>query len=64
MVMVQKHGQMAPNMKDNTFKEKNMERVDLRGQMEVRITDNLWKIISKVKESIIGQTEENMMAHG
>ena len=55
---------MAPNMKDNTFKEKNMERVDLRGQMEVRITDNLWKIISKVKESIIGQTEENMMAHG
>jgi len=55
---------MAPNMKDNTFKEKNMEREDSRGQMEVRITDNLWKIISKVRVSIIGQTEENMMALG
>lgn len=64
MVMVQKHGQMALNMKDNTFKEKNMEREDSRGQMEVRITDNLWKIISKVRVSIIGQTEENMMALG
>jgi hypothetical protein len=37
MEMDWKHGQMAPSMKDNMFKEKNMEQGDSHGLMEVLI---------------------------
>lgn len=40
MVMDWKPGQMAPNTKANTFKEKNMELEGSHGLMEVHIMDN------------------------
>ena len=64
MVMDQKPGQMVPDMKANTFKEKNMGLEGLHGLMEVLIMDNSQKIISKEQASIIGLMEENMKALG
>lgn len=59
-----KHGRMVPNTTVNIFMEKNMGKVGLHGQMAVLILVLLKKIIYKVMELIIGQTEDNLSEHG
>ena len=64
MVTDWKPGQMAPNTKANTFKEKNMEPEGSHGLMEVPIMVILLKTTSKVKENITGLMEESTTVTG
>ena len=64
MVTDQKPGQMVLNMKDDTYRVKNMVLVDLHGLMVLHIMVNSQKTIFKVRENTIGQTGENMMGYG
>ena len=59
-----KLGRMVPNTTVNIFMVKNMGKVGLHGQMAVLILVLLKKIIYKVMELIIGQTEDNLSEHG
>ena len=49
---------------DYMYKEKNMEKVNLHGLTEVLIMENLLRTISKVRESIYGLMDVNMMENG
>ena len=51
---VLKPGQMAQSMMDNMFMERNMDKVDLHGLMEVLILDSLKKTIFKDMVHTIG----------
>jgi len=59
-----KHGQMELNMKECTFKERRMAKVNSLGLTDQPIMENLLKIILKEEESIIGLTVENTMDNG
>jgi hypothetical protein len=55
---------MVPNMKVNTFKERNTELEDSHGLMVQLTMESSLKITSKAKENTTGLTEENMTDSG
>jgi hypothetical protein len=55
---------MELDMKDNTFKVKNTEKVDSHGPMAALTTENSSKTILKEMVNTIGQMAENIMVFG
>jgi len=64
MVMDLRPGQMALNMKVNTFKARNTELEDSPGLMDQHIMESSLKTTSKVKENTTGLMVENMTDFG
>ena len=61
---VLRHGQMVPNMMDNTFMERSMDKVDLLGQTVAHTSDNSKRTTFKVTVLTTGLMEECSSAPG
>ena len=61
---VLRHGQMVPNMMDNTFMERSMDKVDLLGLTVAHTSDNSKRTTFKVTVLTTGQMEECSSALG
>merc|ERR1711935_824711 len=59
-----KPGRMVLDIMDSMFKVKSTEKVNSLGLMEAHTMENLSRITSKAKESIIGPTAVSMMDSG
>ena len=59
-----KNGHMELNLWETILKGRNMEMEHLNGLIKAHIQGVLLIIILKGKESITGQTEENLMGNG
>lgn len=64
MVSESKHGLTAPNMKDYTRKERNMDKGNFFGLTDLNFLVNSKIIISMVKALMNGATGENILEHG